>query len=247
MTKITYQRTEYPRPQFARKSWLNLNGEWDFAFDDGNEGEARRWFENPDFDLAINVPFTYETKASGIGDETFHPYIWYHRTFMIPEAERGKRVMLRFQASDYLTKVWVNDTFIGEHQGGNIAFSFDITHAINETAENKLVVKVEDSMSCFQPRGKQRWKDESFGCWYVQTTGIWQSVWLEFLDEQHIKHVKMTPNIDTHSITFDYQLAGNVNEQMSVETIISFAGETIRHFTTIPDRPHFRFEVELLS
>src|SRR5690625_3490408 len=189
MSKIKYERTEYPRPQFQRDSWVNLNGEWDFAFDDANEGETNVWYEKPAFDQKIQVPFTYETKASGIEEHTFHTNIWYHRTFEVPAEEKGKRVILRFQASDYLTKVWVNGTFIGEHQGGNAAFSFDITNAVDSSKENKLVVKVEDSMSCFQPRGKQRWKDEDFGCWYVQTTGIWQTVWLEFVDEHHIEQI----------------------------------------------------------
>src|SRR5690625_4610833 len=130
MSKKTYERTEYPRPRFQRDSWLNLNGQWKFAFDDANEGEVCKWYEDANFEQMIQVPFTYETEASGIGDHTFHPYIWYQRTFNVPIEEIGKRIILRFQASDYLTKVWVNGTFIGEHRGGNAAFSFDITDAV---------------------------------------------------------------------------------------------------------------------
>src|SRR5699024_9051032 len=102
MSPMEYERTEYPRPQFERSSWMNLNGEWDFTFDDHNEGEHDAWYEEPTFDQTINVPFSYETKASGIGIETFHPYVWYHRTFNIPIDEKGKRTILRFQASDYI-------------------------------------------------------------------------------------------------------------------------------------------------
>src|SRR5690554_5605584 len=109
MTKtITYQRTEYPRPQFQRDTWMNLNGTWKFAFDDENRGEADKWYEHLTDSREIQVPFTYETKASGIGDESFHPYVWYQRSFEVPTDHMGKRVILRFQASDYLTKVWVN-------------------------------------------------------------------------------------------------------------------------------------------
>lgn len=247
MESINYERTEYPRPQFSRDSWMNLNGQWAFAFDDTNEGEGKSWYKKPEFDQNIQVPFTYETKASGINDHNFHPYIWYHRTFNVPSEEKNKRTILRFQASDYLTKVWVNGTFIGEHQGGNAAFSFDITNATDSAAENTLVVKVEDSMSCFQPRGKQRWEDENFGCWYVQTTGIWQTVWLEFLDDNHIEHVKMTPNVDDHSIHFDYKLAGHVNDQLSIETLVTFAGKHIRQVTTVPNRPHHSLVVDVSS
>ena len=246
-TKLTYHRTEYPRPQFRRPSWVNLNGTWHFSFDDENIGEKERWYQNPNFTTHIQVPFTYETKASGIGDELFHPYVWYHRTFEIPNKEIGKRVILRFQASDYLTKVWINGAYVGEHVGGNAAFSFDITHAIVDDQKNSLVVKVEDSQSCHQPRGKQRWIDENFGCWYVQTTGIWQTVWLEFLPDEHIEHVKITPNIDTNCVAFDFRFNGAHNKHLRVETIISFNGKLVKQFSFSPDRAQMYFEINILS
>ncbi|WP_299093991.1 glycoside hydrolase family 2 protein [uncultured Metabacillus sp.] len=246
-TMTTYQRTEYPRPQFQRNSWKNLNGTWKFAFDDNNVGEKGLWYEKPAFSTEIQVPFTYETKASGIGDETFHPYIWYQRVFEIPKEEAGKRAILRFQASDYLTKVWVNGNYIGQHVGGNAAFSFDITNAIDNTKENELVVKVEDSNNCAQPRGKQRWIEENFGCWYVQNTGIWQTVWLEFLNDECIERVKMTPNIDKNSVAFEYKLNGDLNDSWKLETTISYDGKKIKQFSTVPDRANTRVEVDLLS
>ncbi|WP_067725070.1 glycoside hydrolase family 2 protein [Oceanobacillus damuensis] len=246
-TNAMYQRTEYPRPQFQRHLWVNLNGTWEFSFDDQNIGEKDLWYENSSFSKEIQVPFTYESKASGIGDESFHPYVWYQRTFEIPEEELGKRAILRFQASDYLTKVWVNGNYIGNHAGGNAAFSFPITHAIDPTKENILVVKVEDSQSCYQPRGKQRWKDENFGCWYVQNTGIWQTVWMEFLQEESIDNVKITPNVDQNSVIFEYKFNGIVKEDWKLETIISYEGRKIKRFSIIPDRANITFEVDLLS
>ncbi|GIN72262.1 beta-glucuronidase [Bacillus sp. J14TS2] len=246
-TVKTYQRTEYPRPQFQRQSWVNLNGTWKFSFDDQNIGEKGSWYEKPSFSTEIQVPFTYETKASGIGEEKFHPYIWYQRTFEIPKEEIGKRTILRFQASDYLTKVWVNGIFIGQHKGGYAAFSFDISNVIDNTKENELVVKVEDSQSCYQPRGKQRWMDQNFGCWYVQNTGIWQTVWLEFLNEESIESVKMTPNIDTNSVVFDYKLHGELPEDTRLETTVTFSGKRVKQFSINPDRPDIHFEVDLTS
>ncbi|KKI92388.1 glycoside hydrolase family 2 [Bacillus sp. SA1-12] len=246
-TITTYQRTEYPRPQFQRNSWKNLNGTWKFAFDDNNIGEKGLWYENSAFSTEIQVPFTYETKASGIGDETFHPNVWYQRTFEIPNEEAGKRTILRFQASDYITKVWVNGNYIGQHIGGNSAFSFDITNTVDNTKENELVVKVEDSQSCAQPRGKQRWIDENFGCWYVQNTGIWQTVWLEFLNDESIESVKMIPNIDKNSVAFEYKLNGDLNDSWKLETTINYDGKKIKQFTTVPDRANTRVEVNLLS
>lgn len=248
MTKtITYQRTEYPRPQFQRDNWMNLNGTWKFAFDDANRGEADKWYEHLTDPREIQVPFTYETKASGIGDETFHPYVWYQRSFEVPAEHIGKRVILRFQASDYLTKVWVNGEYVGDHTGGNSAFSFDITNVVNINSVNELVVKVEDSFSCFQPRGKQRWKQDNFGCWYVQTTGIWQTVWLEFIDQQSIENVKITPNIDNNSVNFDYVLDASINENLLLETIIRFEEQEIKRFSIKPDRTHLSMEIDLLS
>ncbi|WP_080872679.1 glycoside hydrolase family 2 protein [Oceanobacillus timonensis] len=244
-TIATYQRTEYPRPQFQRTSWKNLNGTWKFAFDDENIGEKEQWTNKPSFTTDIQVPFTYETKASGIGEEDFHPYVWYQKTFEIPEDEIGKRTILRFQASDYLTKVWVNGHYIGNHIGGNASFSFDITNAVDYKTKNELVVKVEDSMSCYQPRGKQRWRDENFGCWYVQTTGIWQTVWLEFLNKVNIDNVKITPEFDAHSVHFDYTLSGSFGRECDLETTISFLGETVKQFSMKPDRSNMSFLVDL--
>ncbi|HET7616677.1 MAG TPA: beta galactosidase jelly roll domain-containing protein, partial [Bacillales bacterium] len=223
MANMNKERGEYPRPQFSRKDWLNLNGEWNFAFDDENVGEDQRWFQTLDHGRNITVPFTYETKASGIGDESYHPYVWYERSIDIPEEYKDKRVILRFQASDYITKVWVNGQFVGDHRGGYAAFSFDITSHLNGESDNRLSVKVEDSRSCYQPRGKQRWTNRNFGCWYVQTTGIWQTVWLEFLNENHLSSVKITPDIDAASVEFDYTVDGNLHgEPLRLQTSISF-------------------------
>ncbi|GAB2570128.1 glycoside hydrolase family 2 protein [Gracilibacillus alcaliphilus] len=247
MTKQeVFQRTDYPRPQFQREDWINLNGSWEFAFDDKNQGETQQWFKDKTFDQQIQVPFTYETKASGIGEETFHPYIWYKRNFDIPE-QTDKNVILRFQASDYLTKVWINESYVGEHRGGNAAFSFDITNQVKTGQTNQIVVKVEDSDSCYQPRGKQRWIKENFGCWYVQTTGIWQTVWIECVPKQRIEHVKMEPNIDTHSISFTYQLAGEAGDDWRIDSVISFDGQLIKKASVFPQRNQARLEVDVLA
>ncbi|SFL66777.1 Glycosyl hydrolases family 2 [Gracilibacillus orientalis] len=246
-TITTSKRVEYPRPQFRREFWLNLNGTWKFTFDDQDIGEKEAWYTKPNFTNEIQVPFTYETKASGIGDQTFHPCIWYQRMFEVPNNEIDKQAILRFQASDYLTKVWVNGHYIGEHAGGNAAFSFNISHVVNKLEENELVVKVEDSQSCYQPRGKQRWTDSNFGCWYVQNTGIWQTVWLEFLQEESIERVKITPNMDENTVSFDYRLNGDLNENGKLDTIISFKGKVVKQFSLVPDRANMHMEVDITS
>ncbi|MDQ0227857.1 glycoside hydrolase family 2 protein [Metabacillus niabensis] len=228
MTNNSIPRKEYPRPQFERTDWMNLNGEWNFKFDQENKGEKEKWYEGADFDKKIIVPFTYETKASGIGEEKFCPNVWYQKKIEIPPQYKNKKILLHFQAADYITKLWVNGMFVGERKGGQIAFSFNITDYLAESNELNIVVKNEDSQSCFQPRGKQRWMDNSYECWYVQTTGIWQTVWLEFLNEVHLQSVKITPNIDTESVEFTYELSGKPDPALVLRTSISFKGQQIK-------------------
>ena len=239
---------DYPRPQAVRDAWTNLNGIWDFCFDDGDVGERAGWHRDLPADRTIRVPFTYETKASGIGDESFHPVVWYRRTVHLPPEARGKRVKLHFQASDYLTKVWVNGVFVGMHEGGYAAFSFDITEAADFGGPNVITVRVEDSASCMQPRGKQRWTPHSFGCWYVQTTGIWQAVWLEYVNPEHIARVKTTPDIDAGAVRFEFELEGVRSfEGLTLQTTVRFGGRLIRSVETTLDRPFLTQDVSVLN
>lgn len=245
----TIPRKEYPRPHFARGGWLNLNGEWNFAFDEKNMGEKERWYESGNLQQKIIVPFTYETKASGIGEETFCANIWYQKQVTISEDYRNRKVILHFQAADYMTKVWVNGKFVGKHQGGQIAFSFDVTDYLGDDLSLNIVVKCEDSISCHQPRGKQRWLDKNFGCWYVQTTGIWQTVWLEFLNEVHVDSVKITPDIDTESVEFSYQFAEEVDfsDDLRLKTEITFNQIPIKSFSFDVHRPKHTSKVNIAS
>ena len=131
---------DYPRPQFVRKDWENLNGIWDFSFDDSNVGEQEKWYCDFPAQRTICVPFSYETAASGIGDETCHENVWYYRTLSVDaEKLKGNRYILHFEGSDYVTKVWVNGQFAGSHKGGYTRFSFDITDAL-QPGENTIAV-----------------------------------------------------------------------------------------------------------
>lgn len=237
----------YPRPKFVRESWLNLNGDWKFAFDDQNEGLANRWHTEPTFDRTINVPFSYETKASGIHETEFHPVVWYERSVHLPENEKGKRLLLHFQASDYTTTVWINGQAAGTHHGGNTAFSFEITPYVVAAEEQQVVVRVEDSMSTDQPRGKQRWIGENFGCWYVQTTGIWQTVWLEFVPDAHLERVNVTPDFDQSAVELEYVYNGSFTENVTIETIISFQEQEVRRFSIEPNQRKTTVHMSLSS
>jgi beta-galactosidase/beta-glucuronidase len=239
---------DYPRPQFVRTNWMSLNGKWDFCFDDDVRGEGENWFGEIPPGLSITVPFTYETKASGIGEESFHSCVWYQKLFSIPQDARRKRLILHFQAVDYLAKVWINGNYVGQHEGGYAAFSFDITDFVNPDEENRLVVEVLDSDSCTQPRGKQRWVKNNFGCWYVQTTGIWQSVWLEYVEPQRIDSVRMTPDIDTNSISFEYKVLGaEKGNDLQLKTHIRFNGKSVKEIQSKVERSIFSFDVNLIS
>jgi len=247
MINNSIPREEYPRPQFERTEWLTLNGEWNFKFDKENKGEKEKWYKKFETDKKIMVPFTYETKASGIEEEEFCPHIWYQKKITVPSEFEGKEIILHFQAADYKTKLWVNGMFVGERKGGQIAFSFKITDYLEGTNELDIVVKNEDSQSCFQPRGKQRWLDQSYECWYVQTTGIWQTVWLEFLNEAHIHAVKITPDIDTESVEFVYEVGGNIDSSYVLKTSISFKGLPIKTFDQVVSRPNQTIKTNIAS
>lgn len=227
-------KKDYPRPQLVRSQWENLNGTWRFAFDDQNVGEQKEWYRRLPGELEIQVPFTYETKRSGIQDEGRHDYVWYGRGFSVDQDMlAGNRYMLHFEGSDYLTKVWVNGQYAGSHRGGYARFSFDITELVRD-GENELAVKVEDSFDTQQPRGKQRWKAESFGCWYVQTTGIWKTVWAEYVPECNISYVKMTPNLPQGSLELEFEVDApkSRRRELAVEAVVSYQGTFINKVTT---------------
>ncbi|MDO4283698.1 MAG: glycoside hydrolase family 2 TIM barrel-domain containing protein [Eubacteriales bacterium] len=229
---------DYPRPQFVREEWQNLNGQWSFAFDDGNAGEGAKWYENfPESGRQITVPFTYETKRSGIGDTAHHRNVWYQRSVEVTQEMDGKRMLLHFEGSDFHTLVWINGVYVGDHKGGYARFSFDITKQIT-AGENMITVKVEDSVSVHQPRGKQRWLEDNFGCWYVQTTGIWKTVWMETVPELSLHSMKVTPELASGSVEIGYELSGGSLEPYAggadeadgalyVETIVSYEGRTV--------------------
>lgn len=239
---------DYPRPQFVRNNWENLNGAWDFAFDDAHCGEQEGWYKDFKENMTIQVPFTYETKMSGIQDETRHDQIWYRRSFQVDGSRLEKEnYKLHFEGSDFITKVWVNGQYVGDHRGGYARFSFDITDVVRD-GENELVVKVEDSFDMQQPRGKQRWIDKNFGCWYVQTTGIWKTVWSEYVPKISLKNVKMTPNLQEHSLEVEYEVDAPENimgEDLLVAASVSFKGVPVSKVITAVTAGHVETKIDV--
>lgn len=185
--------TEYPRPQLRRKSYLNLNGRWDFAITKSDEPPKR-------YDGTILVPFSPESALSGVGrtlqaDET----LWYRRAITLPQdfLIEGGRVLLHFGAVDQEAAVFVNGAEVARHMGGYTAFWADITDALKK--ENTLVVRVhDDTDKSFHSRGKQ--KTKRGGIWYTPQSGIWQTVWLEAVPENHIEALRVVPLFDESAV-----------------------------------------------
>ena len=177
-------RPEHPNPQWQRESWLNLNGQWCFCVNEkGREVGSE-----------ITVPFCPESALSGIGKKEFMKRVWYRRKIELSAEQLRGRVLLHFGAADYLATLWVNHKEIGRHEGGYTPFSFDITQDVQE-GENEIALSCDDDtrdpLVC---SGKQSERRDSYGCMYTRTTGIWQTVWLEFLPRAYIRSAVYQPD-----------------------------------------------------
>ena len=215
-------RTEHPKPQFQRDNWMNLNGPWQFEIDHGNSGEARGMYD-PAIQLSqtINVPFCPESKLSGVEYKDFMYSVWYKRSVTLTEEQIQGRVVLHFGAVDYLATVYVNGKKVGTHKGGYVSFAFDITDYVVE-GENVITLHAEDdTRNRLIPYGKQCPLYYSAGCSYTRTTGIWQTVWLEFTPKTYIKKVKFYPDADAGngalSVHAELVGKGNFTVQASFE------------------------------
>jgi beta-galactosidase/beta-glucuronidase len=190
-------RAEFPQPQFERERWLTLNGTWEFDFDDKNVGVVEGWGSSMRaFARTIVVPYCFESQLSGIGDPSFHPWLWYRRAFTVPAEWKGQRVLLNFGAVHYRARVWVNGQMAGSHEGGQTSFRFDVTPYL-KPGPNTLTVRAENMPTDRSiPRGKQFWEVKSRSIFYTRTSGIWQPVWLEAAGESYLEEVRILPAVD---------------------------------------------------
>ncbi len=211
---VDIPRPEYPRPQFERTDWVNLNGQWTFEMDFGSSGEQRGWTNTKGLSKKITVPFCPESELSGIGYTDFIPCVWYQRNINIPAEWNGKKILLHFGAADYETKVYVDGKMVGEHKGAGSSFNFDITSYVKAGQQANLVVRVYDNLrGGMQPGGKQCTALFSAGCSYTRVTGIWQTVWMEAVNEQALKNVFAIPDIDQQQLVVrpEFYNEGNDN------------------------------------
>lgn len=212
----------YPRPQLQRSQWMNLNGLWNFAVTDQTTTKKQVKYEGQ-----ILVPFAIESSLSGV-QRTFLPTdkLWYQHSFTIDDAWKGKNIILHFQAVDYECQVWVNDKLAGTHKGGNNPFEFDITKYIKKSGEQIVELSVVDPTDTESiSRGKQQLNQK--GIWYTPVSGIWQTVWLEAVNPQHIRQI--LPEADIHKKTVKLHLdIANAKGQENVKVEVLDEGKVIK-------------------
>ncbi len=202
---MSIPRPEYPRPQFVRADWLNLNGEWQFEIDHGDSG-LKRGLRERELARRILVPFCPESELSGIANTDFMRAVWYRKQATIPAEWAGKQVLLHFQAVDYDATVWVNGVEVARHRGGYTPFTCNLRGIAKAGEAITIVVRARDDWQPSQPRGKQSQRYENWGCMYTRTTGIWQTVWLEPVPDCALKRPRLTPDVANGSIRLDQPL-----------------------------------------
>ncbi len=216
---------EYPRPQMVRNDWMNLNGLWEYAIQPVDVGDRPKAFSG-----TILVPFPVESALSGVGrpvGETNR--LWYRRTFRVPKDWKDQRTLLHFEAVDWETTAWVNGHKVGFHRGGYDPFSFDITHVLEDSGDQEIVLSVWDPTdAATQPRGKQVHNPR--GIWYTAVTGIWRTVWLEPVPEVHVQKLFITPDLERERVWVRTQCGGDataygvVLEALDGERLVAING-----------------------
>ncbi len=214
-------RTEHPNPQWERESWRSLNGEWEFDFDFGKSAKDRELWKAGSLPRKINVPFCPESKLSGIGYTDFMTSVCYRRVFVLSKEECEKNVFLHFGAVDYESHIFINGKWVFYHAGGYSSFSCDITALVHEGENTVFVIAEDDVKSGRQTTGKQSERYNSYECRYTRTTGIWQTVWLEFVPKAYIKSAKYYPDIENSCL----KITGYAEGSGKIQATASFDGK----------------------
>ena len=230
--KIDVRKTlplqEYPRMQFKRDSYLNLNGKWQYAF---KKSEA--FLEK--MDGYILVPYSPESSRSFVNrqlkkDEFLH----YRKYFVLPQGFNKGRIILNIGAIDQRSKIYINKQLAFQSSFGYLPISVDITPYLKLDGDNEIYIIVyDDADSEIYARGKQRYKRG--GIWYTAISGIYQSVWLESVPVSYLKNIKITPNYDKKSVTFEFTTFNNLTdinikiyeEEKLKGNIVSKSGEAL--------------------
>lgn len=217
----TQPRPEYPRPQFERAVWQNLNGTWTYTFDFGRSGNDRDFRNSKGFDSKITVPFCPESKLSGVAYTDFINTMWYQRTLTVPAEWAGNDILLHFGAVDYEATLFIDGREVSTHYGSGSSFAMDITDYVTPGTPANLVLRVNDDLrSGVQTGGKQCAGYYSSGCSYTRTTGIWQTVWMEPVSKQGLKTVFAVPDIDQEQLVVRPEFRQESNDNtLTVEVL----------------------------
>lgn len=215
----------YPRPDFQREllRWDPLSGSgWEIAFDDDDVGVTNLWYQPfrripKEKTRSINVPFVYQSPASGIDEHEAHAIVWYQANIFAPTPYPPYvlpgRNLLRFGAVDYEMTVWLGGKYLGKHRGGHVPFEFDISYMADEREPTLLSIRVWDaSTDLTQPRGKQYWGPKPEGIFYTPSTGIWQQVWIERVPDVCIADSSHGTVIRSHDIE-----TGEIGAEIAVD------------------------------
>lgn len=231
----------HPRPMLRRDHWLSLDGPAGFAHDDANLGIAQKWWLDPSrFPRTIRLPYPPESPASGIGDTGPHPVVWYRIELSNDQLagcghSAGRRVLLHFGAVDHQATVWVDGTRLAGHEGGQSAFSLDITDALStDEPVHTIVVRAFDGPGDrSQPRGKQTWQDEPSFIWYERCTGIWRPVWLESVPPLHVVALTWTACVRTATVHARIELSGEPEQPVPLDLRLSLHGAPLAQAITM--------------
>ena len=227
-------RSEYPRPQFVRKHWLCLNGQWQFEIDHDDSGRECGWLDR-DLAQQITVPFCPESKLSGVDYQGFMQAVWYRRQIEIP-ADWTRKILLHFQACDYDTTVWVNGHELGNHRGGFTPISFEISQHVEPGSGAVVVVRARDYARQYKAGGKQQLDTyQHHGCYYQRTTGIWQTVWMEPVADTYLKRPRITPDLANNCFHIRQPLAGNRTDGLRVHVQVLARGQLVAESTVLAD------------
>lgn len=219
---------EHPRPDFQRPDWQNLNGAWAFAFDPDDTGLEEAWYDgHQSFDKTIMVPFPWGSELSGLENEA--DIGWYRRTIQVDETWRGQRVFLTIGASDWKTSVWLDGVLLGEHQGGYVPFSFELSDELRFGESQELIIRVDDARRDFTLYGKQGYGD---------ARGIWQTIYLEARGQNFLDALHFTPDIDNEAVQVTAYLPEPAENDLSFDLNIFGEGAPITRYLQIEKGEH---------
>ncbi|MDR3459629.1 MAG: glycoside hydrolase family 2 TIM barrel-domain containing protein [Verrucomicrobiae bacterium] len=226
---------EYPRPQMVRTNWLSLNGLWQFQAGATNDPVPT----NQTLAGDILVPYPMESALSGVAE--YHLFSWYRRTFTVPPAWSGQRILLHFDAVDWQSQVYLNGQSVGIHKGGYDAFTYDVTPYLTGSGPQELIVRVYNAVDfAGEPRGKQTLFQG--GIMYTSSTGIWQPVWLEPVPATSISDIKLIPDVDNSRLNISVAISGPTNGVI-VNAIARSGGILINTIAGAPGLTNFALPI----